>query len=81
MRVVAADLNEAAAQAVVDAIKSARGYAVASGFEITEEASFKAHRLHRQRIRRFSEQYTKVSTTSDIVDEQNNLIAHLRAPV
>lgn len=41
MKVVAADLNEAAAQVVVDEIKSARGYAVAKGFDITEEASYK----------------------------------------
>jgi NAD(P)-dependent dehydrogenase (short-subunit alcohol dehydrogenase family) len=41
MKVIAADLNEAAAQAVVDEITSAGGYAVARGFDITEEASFK----------------------------------------
>jgi NAD(P)-dependent dehydrogenase (short-subunit alcohol dehydrogenase family) len=40
MKVVAADLNEAAAQAVVDEIKSARGYAIAKGFDITDEASY-----------------------------------------
>lgn len=40
MKVIAADLNEAAAQAVVDEIKSARGYAVVRGFDITEEASY-----------------------------------------
>jgi len=41
MKVVAADLNEAAAQTVVDEIKSAGGYAVANGFDITDEASYK----------------------------------------
>ena len=41
MKVVAADLNEAAAQTVVDEIKSAGGYAVAKGFDITDEASYK----------------------------------------
>jgi NAD(P)-dependent dehydrogenase (short-subunit alcohol dehydrogenase family) len=40
MKVIAADLNEAAAQAVVEEIKSARGYAIAKGFDITEEASY-----------------------------------------
>lgn len=39
MKVIAADLNEAAAQAVVDEIKSAGGDAVARGFDISEEAS------------------------------------------
>jgi len=39
-KVIAADLNQAAAQAVVDEIKSARGYAVAKGFDITDEASY-----------------------------------------
>jgi NAD(P)-dependent dehydrogenase (short-subunit alcohol dehydrogenase family) len=40
MKVIAADLNEAAAQAIVDEIKSAGGYAVGRGFDITEEASY-----------------------------------------
>ncbi|MEK6324958.1 MAG: SDR family NAD(P)-dependent oxidoreductase [Acidobacteriota bacterium] len=40
MKVTAADLNEAAAQAIVDEIKSAGGYAVARGFDISEEASY-----------------------------------------
>ena len=40
MKVIAADLNEAAAQAVVDEIKSAGGYAMARGFDITEEVSY-----------------------------------------
>src|SRR6266852_1490840 len=39
-KVIAADLDEAAAQAVVDEIKSAHGYAVAKGFDITDEASY-----------------------------------------
>ena len=39
-KVIAADLDEAAAQTVVDEIKSARGYAVAKGFDITNEASY-----------------------------------------
>jgi NAD(P)-dependent dehydrogenase (short-subunit alcohol dehydrogenase family) len=39
--VVAADLNEAAAQTVVDQIIAAGGRAVARGFNITDEASFK----------------------------------------
>ena len=39
-KVIAADLNQAAAQAVVDEIKSARGYAVAKRFDITDEASY-----------------------------------------
>ena len=37
MKVIAADLNTAAAQAVVDEIKSTGGYAVARGFDITDE--------------------------------------------
>ena len=39
-KVIAADLNQATAQVVVDEIKSARGYAVAKGFDITDEASY-----------------------------------------
>jgi NAD(P)-dependent dehydrogenase (short-subunit alcohol dehydrogenase family) len=39
--VVAADLNQAAAQTVVDQIVAAGGTAVARGFDITDEASFK----------------------------------------
>jgi NAD(P)-dependent dehydrogenase (short-subunit alcohol dehydrogenase family) len=39
-KVIVADLDEAATQAVVDEIKSARGYAVAKGFDITDEASY-----------------------------------------
>src|SRR5882762_9400832 len=41
MKVIAADLNEAAAQAVVDEIKSTGGYAVARGFDITDESAYK----------------------------------------
>src|SRR5260221_12564612 len=41
MKVVVADLNAAAAQAVVDDIKSAGGYAVARGFDITDESAYK----------------------------------------
>jgi len=41
MKVIAADLNEAAAQAVIDEIRSAGGSGVARGFDITEEASYK----------------------------------------
>jgi NAD(P)-dependent dehydrogenase (short-subunit alcohol dehydrogenase family) len=41
MKVVAADLNAAAAQVVVDEIKSAGGYAVARGFDITDESAYK----------------------------------------
>ena len=41
MKVIAADLNEAAAQAIVDEITSAGGFAVARKFDITEEASYK----------------------------------------
>jgi NAD(P)-dependent dehydrogenase (short-subunit alcohol dehydrogenase family) len=40
MKVIVADLNDAAAQAVVDEITPAHGYAVAKGFDITEEASY-----------------------------------------
>ena len=40
MKVTAADLNEAAARAVVDQIKSAGGHAMARAFDITDEASF-----------------------------------------
>jgi NAD(P)-dependent dehydrogenase (short-subunit alcohol dehydrogenase family) len=40
MKVIAADLDEAAARAVVDQIRSAGGYAVARAFDITEEASY-----------------------------------------
>jgi NADP-dependent 3-hydroxy acid dehydrogenase YdfG len=39
--VVAADLNEAAAAAVVDEIKSSGGTALARSFDITDEASYK----------------------------------------
>src|SRR5258705_9392728 len=39
--VVAADLNEAAARAVVDEIKSSGGTALARSFDITDEASYK----------------------------------------
>lgn len=39
--VVAADLNQAAAQTVVDQIVTAGGSAVARGFDITDEASFR----------------------------------------
>jgi NAD(P)-dependent dehydrogenase (short-subunit alcohol dehydrogenase family) len=35
MKVIAADMNEAAASAVVDQIKSAGGHAIARGFDIT----------------------------------------------
>ena len=42
MKVVVADLKLAAAQAVVDDIKSAGGYAVAKGFDITDESSYKS---------------------------------------
>jgi hypothetical protein len=45
MKVVAADLNEAAAQAVVDEIKSARGYAIAKGFDRIRHPSSRANRL------------------------------------
>src|SRR5258706_999647 len=41
MKVITADLNEAAARAVVDQITSAGGYAVARAFDITDEASYK----------------------------------------
>src|SRR5258706_1617233 len=41
MKVVVADLKAAAAQAVVDDIKSAGGYAVAKGFDITDESAYK----------------------------------------
>ncbi|GAA4580317.1 glucose 1-dehydrogenase [Micromonospora coerulea] len=41
MLVVAADLNEAAAQAVVDGIASAGGTAVARGFDISDEQSYR----------------------------------------
>ena len=40
MKVVAADLNAAAAQVVVDEITSAGGYAVAKEFDITDEAAY-----------------------------------------
>src|ERR1700694_3795177 len=39
MKVIAADLNVAAAKAVVDEIRSAGGYGVARGFDISQEAS------------------------------------------
>jgi len=39
--VIVADLNQAAAQVVVDAITSAGGYAVARGFDITDESAYK----------------------------------------
>lgn len=42
MKVVVADLKAAAAQAVVDEIKSAGGYAVARGFDITDESAYKS---------------------------------------
>lgn len=41
MKVVAADLNEAAAQAVVAEIRAAGGNAVARSLNITDEASYK----------------------------------------
>lgn len=41
MAVVAADLNEAAARAVVDEIRVSGGAAAARSFDITDEASFK----------------------------------------
>lgn len=41
MLVVAADLNQAAAQAVVDGITAAGGTAVARGFDITDEQSYR----------------------------------------
>jgi NAD(P)-dependent dehydrogenase (short-subunit alcohol dehydrogenase family) len=41
MKVIVADLNAAAAQVVVDEIKSAGGYALARGFDITNESSYK----------------------------------------
>src|SRR6266852_9757620 len=40
-KVIAADLDEAAARAVVDQIRSAGGSAVARVFNITDEASYK----------------------------------------
>jgi NAD(P)-dependent dehydrogenase (short-subunit alcohol dehydrogenase family) len=40
MKVAVADLNEAAARAVADQIRSAGGQAVARVFDITQEASF-----------------------------------------
>jgi NAD(P)-dependent dehydrogenase (short-subunit alcohol dehydrogenase family) len=40
MNVIAADLDEAAAAAVVDEINSAGGCAASRGFDITEEASY-----------------------------------------
>jgi NAD(P)-dependent dehydrogenase (short-subunit alcohol dehydrogenase family) len=40
MKVMAADLNEAAARAVADQVRSAGGQAVAEVFDITDEASF-----------------------------------------
>ncbi len=40
-KVIAADLNTAAAQVVVDEITSAGGYAVARGFDITDESAYK----------------------------------------
>ncbi|MDT5137979.1 MAG: hypothetical protein QOD58_2241 [Mycobacterium sp.] len=39
--VVAADLNEAAARAVVDEVQASGGRAVARSFDITDEASYK----------------------------------------
>lgn len=42
MKVVAADLNEAAAQATADQIRGAGGTATAQAFDITDEASYKA---------------------------------------
>jgi NAD(P)-dependent dehydrogenase (short-subunit alcohol dehydrogenase family) len=44
VKVVAADLNEAAAQAVVDKIKSAGAHAVARGFDITDARRPGRHR-------------------------------------
>jgi len=41
MKVIVADLNPAAAQVVVDEIKSTGGYAVARGFDITDESAYK----------------------------------------
>jgi NAD(P)-dependent dehydrogenase (short-subunit alcohol dehydrogenase family) len=41
MLVVAADLNEAAAQTVVDGIAASGGTAVARGFDITDEGSYR----------------------------------------
>src|SRR5580765_5909428 len=41
MKVVVADLKAAAAQAVVDEIKSAGGHGVARGFDITDESAYK----------------------------------------
>ncbi|MFS4091924.1 SDR family NAD(P)-dependent oxidoreductase [Streptomyces sp. AF1A] len=41
MKVVAADLNESSAQAVADTITAAGGTAVARGFDITDELSYK----------------------------------------
>ena len=38
---IVADLNQAAAQVVVDAITSAGGDAVARGFDITDESAYK----------------------------------------
>src|SRR5258707_15081915 len=40
MKVIAADLNPAAAQVVVDEIKSTGGYAVARGVDITDESAY-----------------------------------------
>jgi len=40
-KVIAADLNMAAAQVVVDEITAAGGYAVARGFDITDESAYK----------------------------------------
>jgi NAD(P)-dependent dehydrogenase (short-subunit alcohol dehydrogenase family) len=41
MKVIVADLNTAAAQVVVDEIRAAGGYAVAKGFDITDESAYK----------------------------------------
>src|SRR5580765_8426166 len=41
MKVVVADLNAAAAQVVVDEIKSSGGSAIARGFNITDESAYK----------------------------------------
>jgi len=40
MKVVVADLNASAAQVVADEIKSAGGYALTRGFDISNESSY-----------------------------------------
>ena len=42
MKVVVGDLNAAAAQLVADVIKSSGGYAIARGFDITDESAYKS---------------------------------------